>query len=174
MKQLLTLMLLSGSIFCAAQVQPSVPPTLSKLEELSSVNGLVLKREHYLLGTIAKIEFNVLTLTNMASKEVTKGIRLSVKSFTLETYIGYLDPNEVEGLASAMNTIGTSTAEQPENYTEMEYNNISGNIEAGAFSTEKGWKYYIFLGRYNKEQVLLTNTEFLKIAKLLRDARSQL
>lgn len=151
-KILLILALLMPMALLAQDKVADAPQSKSKTLEFLEKDGSFIQKEFYQLGKVKGVECEILILTNLLNKQKMGCLRLKTTYYNRvggnDTYIGTLDADELSASVQSLQFIKDQLIPTtPSTYTEAEYKTRDG-VKMGAYSSEKGWKSYIYTKGY--------------------------
>ncbi len=141
--------LLIVPLFCFSQQDKPK----SKIEELNSKSGILIKREFIEAGEIigsysAKIKIRVVKITDLKTNIVTTGLKFDIAEKSTSVF---LDKDEIDGLLISMSKIKETVATPaPTNYTEFSFLSKSG-LNASLFTSKETWRFAIDIDKYGRD-----------------------
>lgn len=151
----------------------------SDVEAFSSRDGVLLERQFIDVGKFKKCEIQVVVFTDLLTQQGRKGVRFSMEvasSYTVDTKIALLDPEEVDALIQSLKIIIEEVMPTTRvNYTEIAYTSRDG-FQAGCYwSKKKAWEGFMRLERFDRDSNLWFNAdEFASLLSILEEAKLQL
>ncbi|NER17015.1 hypothetical protein [Spongiivirga citrea] len=149
----------------------------SNTEKFSSRAGALIEKEFIELGTINKMEVQILKITDMISGDSISSLR--VQNYAASNYsstkIANLDTDEIDGLIKSLKIInGNVLTSTVENYTEISFKSRSG-FEAGCYWSKGKWILYLKIDKNDRNSmILLKQNDYIKLIRLLELAKNQL
>ena len=176
MKKILLLIFIPFQVFSQNASSNSNPG--SPMKTISNSEGVILKEEHSLLGSVGnKFKINVITLSDLDRHDSTSGLRFIMsdkKSWPTVGYSSFADINEINSLLKFLDFIKALPAPVIEG-TGYSYI-TSGNFRISAF-IEPGdarWRYGVFIDKNYSESFLeLDAKELVAFSQLMVSANSR-
>jgi hypothetical protein len=179
MKKLLVVLALMMPMFLNAQEKEA--KSNSKTLEFLEKDGSILKKEFYDLPSVGRsyniTENQVLIITDLKSNDKRGCFRIITKyssSVTSDTYIGTLDPDELDAaILSLEKILNEVIPNKAETYTEVAYKTRDG-VQIGTYWNDKKneWTLYVQTKSYTarsmstfKSDEITTLVDNLKKAK---------
>jgi hypothetical protein len=161
MKKVLILLFIAPS-FLFSQIEKSK----SKIEELSSKSGVLLKKEYKPIATITgaygtSFKMQVLKITDLKTNVTTAGLKFDYQKSSF-----FLDKDEINGLyESLVKMREINDTPQPLEYTEFNFYSNTG-LRIGLFSSDKEgtWQLLIDFSKYSS--INTTNVIFFEATKI--------
>lgn len=169
----------------SANAQANKQEEVSKSEtvQLLQKDGVLLRKDFYDIGKIEDVTFQNIVITDISTGEKTGALRIEThfysSSLGVETYIGTLDFDELEGCIKSLTYIKDNVITSlPETYTECEYKTKDG-VSLGAFvrTTKKArdWRIYIQTRSYSdRSQEFLDSDKLIEVISLLNKSLENL
>jgi hypothetical protein len=177
MKKLILMTMLLTSTICYAQTKER---ELSNGEKFTSKVGVLMQKENTDIGTLKGCKMMVVHYTNLMDGSASSSLKFEydvATSYSSDTKIGLLDPDEVDGLIKTITLLQEKVFPVvPVKYTEISFHS-RGGFEAGCFSNNKKntWETYLKIERFDgKSYVFLDKDDFVKLMELLVTAKAQL
>jgi hypothetical protein len=177
MKKILLLIFIPFQVFCQNTTSNSNPG--SPMKTISNSEGVILKEEHSLFGSVGnKFKINIITLSDLDKHDSTSGLRFIMsdkKSWSSTGYSSFADIDELNGLLKFLDFVKDLPA--PVNKSTGYAYITSGNFRVSAFidAGETRWRYGVFIDKNYSESFLeLEVKEFAAFTQLLISAKSKL
>jgi hypothetical protein len=182
MKQIVLFTLIfSTSLFqCYAQSSKEISSekNQSNAEIFSSRSGTLIQKEFEDIGTIKKCKIQVAKYQDLINGLKSNAVRFEYEyhsTYTSDTKIATLDPDEIDGLIKSLKLIGEKIfPTNPVNYTEVSFKSRSG-FAAGCFSGKDKWSTYMKLEQFDTNSyVFMDKEDITQLLTLLEQAKARL
>ncbi len=156
----------------------------SKTVEFLSKDGSFYKKEFYDLPAVGssynKIDCQVLIITDLKSNEKRGCLRLTTyysSSVTSDSYIGTLDPDELDACIMCFDKIVSEITVSPATtYTEVEYKTRDG-VQLGTYWNDKKseWRTYVQTKNYSSRSMSsISNDNVASLVNNLKQAKQMI
>lgn len=156
----------------------------SKTVEFLSKDGSFYKKEFYDLPAVGssynKIDCQVLIITDLKSNEKRGCLRLTTyysSSVTSDSYIGTLDPDELDACIMCFDKIVSEITVSPATtYTEVEYKTRDG-VQLGTYWNDKKseWRTYVQTKYYiSRSMSSISNDNVASLVNNLKQAKQMI
>lgn len=156
----------------------------SKTVEFLSKDGSFYKKEFYDLPAVGssynKIDCQVLIITDLKSNEKRGCLRLTTyysSSVTSDSYIGTLDPDELDACIMCFDKIVSEITVSPATtYTEVEYKTRDG-VQLGTYWNDKKseWRTYVQTKNYiSRSMSSISNDNVASLVNNLKQAKQMI
>lgn len=165
-------------IFCFSQ-SDKTDKTQSKIEGISTKSGVLLKKSYLNIGKVKSVDFQVLEITDVTSKQRTKGLRIETAetgTYSSGSAVAFIDEDEIDGLINALQQFKELVLQSvPENDVEYIFTSRTG-FTAFLYNYKKKWVFNIKVDKYkaNSQPYWDGVGELEQMLTLLVDAKSKL
>lgn len=184
MKKFLFIAILAIMSQTTAFAQETEKKSASKTVEFLSKDGSFFKKEFYDLpavgGSFNKVDCQVLIISDLKTNEKRGCLRLKTyfgTSSTGETYIGTLDPDELDACIMCFEKIVSEITVTPApTYTEVEYKTRDG-VQLGSYWNDKKseWKTYVQTKSYTTHSMSsVSNDNVASLISNLKQAKQMI
>jgi hypothetical protein len=179
MKRFILLVLLVAPFFACAQDSLAVVDGPQSKIELFLEKSTFYKKEYFEIGRVHKISVSGLVITDLTTKDVSKGVYLSsdfsdATSFVIDRRNAFLDTDEIADVNKAISYLNEQVMSTPAEGTgtDIEYKIITrGGVKIGMFNHKRKWQCYIEFTKYvQRTWVIITPLELVTFMDLLSAA----
>lgn len=149
-------------------------------ESFSRKSGTLMSKQFLPIGEVKSLKIQVVQYKDLINENKEQAIRFEYEYYDsyldqMETKLGSLDKDELEGLIKSINIMRTVVFNSfPEHYTEVGFVSRTG-FKAGCYSMPGDWKFYLQLDQYDdRSYIWLTKEDSATILNILDQSNERL